>query len=175
MQKTARHQAWDRCASHTLLRLTKDIIRDILFNIMRVILDTNILVAGLCSKRGASHGLLRHALARSLHLLAAPALWLEYESVLKRPEIQRMHGLSGGEVDVFLDALAILAEPVSLHYRWRPQLRDPKDEMVLETALNANADALVTFNQRDFLPAADHFGLRLLSPATCLSLLEGMP
>lgn len=114
-------------------------------------------------------------MVRRLHLLAAPALWLEYESVLKRPEMQRMHGLSGSDVDVFLDALAILVEPVSLHYRWRPQLRDPKDEMVLETALNASADALVTFNQRDFLPAAEHFGLRLLLPATCLALLKGMP
>ena len=142
---------------------------------MRVVFDSNILVAGLCSKRGASHGLLRHALVRRLHLLAAPALWLEYESVLKRPEMQRMHGLSGSDVDVFLDALAILVEPVSLHYRWRPQLRDPKDEMVLDTALNASAHALVTFNQRDFLPAAEHFGLRLLLPATCLALLKGMP
>lgn len=105
-------------------------------------------------------------------MLAAPALWLEYESVLKRPEIGRMHGLGAGEVNVLLDALAILVEPVSMNYLWRPQLRDPKDEMVLEIALNAGADALVTFNRRDFLPAAEHFHLRLLSPAACLALLE---
>lgn len=144
-------------------------------NIMRVVLDTNILVAGLSSRRGASHELLRLALAQRLRILAAPALWLEYESVLKRQDIQRMHGLSGIEVDRFLDALAILVEPVSMNYLWRPQLRDPKDEMVLETALNAGADALVTFNQRDFQPAADNFRLRLLLPAACLLLMEETP
>ncbi len=86
-----------------------------------------------------------------------------------------MHGLSGIEIDRFLDALAILVEPVSMNYLWRPQLRDPKDEMVLETALNACADALVTFNQRDFQPAADNFRLRLLLPAACLLLMEETP
>lgn len=142
---------------------------------MRVVLDTNILVAGLVSQRGASHLLLRHALARRLHLLAAPALWLEYESVLKRPEIRQMHGLPERDVDTLMDALAIVVEPVSINYLWRPQLRDAKDEMVLETALNGGADALVTFNQRDFLPAAQRFHLPLLSPANCLALLEKTP
>lgn len=142
---------------------------------MRAVLDTNVLVAGLSSRQGASHQLLRHALAQRLRVLAAPALWLEYEDVLKRPDIQRLHGLPHPQVDAFLDALATVVEPVPLHYAWRPQLRDPKDEMVLEAALNAGADALVTFNQRDFLPAAQHFQLRLLSPAHCLALLEKTP
>lgn len=149
-----------------------NIFGSIIGNIMRAVLDTNILVAGLSSRRGASHGLLRHVLGRRLRILAAPALWLEYEAVLKRPEIRRMHGLSETDVDTFLDALAILVEPVSMNYLWRPQLCDPKDEMVLETALNAGADALVTFNQRDFRPASERFALRLLLPAECLALLE---
>jgi len=83
-----------------------------------------------------------------------------------------MHGLSMDGVDNFLDALALLVEPVDLHYLWRPQLNDPADEMVLETALNARADALVTFNLRDFSAAAKRFGLHLLTPAECLSVLE---
>lgn len=141
-------------------------------NIMRVVIDTNILVAGLTSQRGASHALLRLVLDRRLRLLAAPALWLEYEDVLKRPEIRRGHGLSVEEVDCFLDALAMLVEPVAIRYLWRPQLRDPKDEMVLETALNAHADALVTFNLKDFTHAAELFNLRLLPPSGCLALLE---
>jgi putative PIN family toxin of toxin-antitoxin system len=142
---------------------------------MRVVLDTNVLVAGLSSRRGASHALLRHVLNRRLTILAAPALWLEYEDVLKRADIRRLHQLSGAEVDAFLDALAILTEPVNIHFRWRPQLRDAKDEMVLETALNAGAQALVTFNRRDFQPACSRFGLRLLQPAECLTLLETSP
>jgi predicted nucleic acid-binding protein len=114
-------------------------------------------------------------LNRRLTILAAPALWLEYEDVLKRADIRRLHQLSSAEVDAFLDALAILTEPVNIHFRWRPQLRDAKDEMVLETALNASAEALVTFNQRDFHPACMRFGLRLLQPAECLTLLETSP
>jgi len=106
-------------------------------------------------------------------MLASPVLWLEYEAVLKRPEIRRMHGLSPAGVDDVLDALAILVEPVSLHYRWRPQLRDPADEMVLDTALNGGAHKLVTFNVRDFYPVAmTRFGLAVLTPAECLLLLE---
>ncbi|MCL1962345.1 MAG: putative toxin-antitoxin system toxin component, PIN family [Desulfovibrionaceae bacterium] len=142
---------------------------------MRVVLDTNILVAGLHSRQGASHALLGQVLARRLQIVAAPALWLEYEDVLKRPDIQHMHRLSNQEIDFFLDALSILVEPVSMNYLWRPQLRDPKDEIFLETALNAGVDALVTFNQRDFQPAADNFRLPLLFPAACLARLEKTP
>jgi putative PIN family toxin of toxin-antitoxin system len=139
---------------------------------MRVVLDTNVLVAALSSKRGASYALMRHVESRRLIPLSSPALWLEYEAVLKRPEIRAMHGLTVSRVDDFLDAFAILVTPVSLYYRWRPQLPDPKDEMVFETALNAHADALISFNRRDFVQAARRFALRLSSPAECLILLE---
>jgi predicted nucleic acid-binding protein len=61
-------------------------------------------------------------------------------------------------------------EPVHLNYLWRPQLRDPNDEMVLETALNAAADALVTFNIKDFADAAKRFSLKLVTPAECIKL-----
>ena len=69
---------------------------------------------------------------------------------------------------IYLDALAFLAEPVEIHYRWRPQLRDAGDEMVLESAVNGSADALVTFNRRDFENAASQFGIEVLLPAEAL-------
>ena len=71
----------------------------------------------------------------------------------------------------FLDALCLLAEPVHLHYLWRPQLRDPADEMVLETALNGRADGLVTLNVRDFVPA-ERFRLAVLTLAAFLAQLR---
>lgn len=86
-----------------------------------------------------------------------------------------MHKLSVADVDEFLDGLAILVEPVNMSYLWRPQLRDPKDEMVLETALNGRADALVTFNRSDFRPAAAKFLLPVLLPGECLARLEEAP
>jgi predicted nucleic acid-binding protein len=74
-------------------------------------------------------------------------------------------GLTTQDVQVFLDALTVIAEPVSIHFTWRPQLTDPADEMVLETAINGQAKALVTFNQRDFGKAPAAFGIELLLPS----------
>jgi predicted nucleic acid-binding protein len=73
-------------------------------------------------------------------------------------------GLSDREVDIFWDALVALARPVETHFTWRPQLRDPADEMVLEAAINGRADALVMFNVADFGASLSHFGIELLLP-----------
>lgn len=136
----------------------------------RFVLDTNILVTALCNRDGASHLLIRRALADEITLLASPPLWLEYEAVLKRPEIRLRHGISLENLDILMDTLAAHVEPVHLSYLWRPQLRDPNDEMVLETALNGAADALVTFNIKDFADAAVRFKLKLVTPAECIKL-----
>ena len=140
-----------------------------------VLLDTHVLVAALTSSRGASHALLQAVGTARLRMAASPAVWLEYESVLKRDEIRRLHGFSIHQVDAFLSALAVWVEPVSLHYIWRPQLRDPGDEMVLEAAVNARVHALVTSNVKDFSMAAPKFGLAVKTPAQALSLLEDAP
>lgn len=136
----------------------------------RFVLDTNVLVTAMCNRNGASHLLIRWALADKISLLASPPLWLEYEAVLKRPEIRLRHGISIENLDTVMDTLAAHVEPVHLSYLWRPQLRDPNDEMVLETALNAAADALVTFNTKDFADAARRFSLKLVTPAECIKL-----
>jgi len=138
----------------------------------RAVFDTSLIVAGLTSRRGASHALLRQAFDGRFALLASPPLWLEYEAVLKREESKRLHRFGDKDVDDFLDALAGVAEPVHFHYLWRPQLSDPKDEMVLETAMNGQADALVTFNIRDFKVAMKHLDPQLLTPSQFLSYLE---
>ena len=95
--------------------------------------------------------------------LASVPLMLEYEAVLKRPEHLAAGGRSTTMTDDFLDALCLYIEPVHLHYLWRPQTRDANDEMVLETALNGRADALVTLNAGDFAAAA-RFRLPVLTP-----------
>jgi putative PIN family toxin of toxin-antitoxin system len=136
----------------------------------RLVLDTNVLVTALCNRSGASHLLIRWALTDRITLLSSPALWLEYEAVIKRPEIRLRHGISLENLDIVLDTLASHVEPVHLNFLWRPQLRDPNDEMVLETALNAGAEALVTFNTKDFSEAANRFNLKLVTPAECIKL-----
>lgn len=139
---------------------------------IRAVLDTHILVAGLSSQRGASFALLTHALNRRFELVASPALWLEYEAVLKRREIMSLHGLAASDVDDILNALAEVVTPVQSHFLWRPQLRDPNDEMVLEAAVNGHADHLVTLNVRDFTLAATRWQIKLLAPGPFLRLLE---
>ena len=131
---------------------------------LRLVLDTNMIVAALRSSDGASAELLRMLRKGKFAFLATPALFLEYEDVLKRPEQQLAHGLNLDQVDQYLGALATMCEPVTLHFSWRPQLRDAADEMVLEAAVNGQADAIVTFNQKDFHPAAEMFGLQILPP-----------
>jgi putative PIN family toxin of toxin-antitoxin system len=115
-----------------------------------LVLDTDVLVAALRSNISASRRLLLGALEYRFELLLSVPLMLEYLAVLTRPEHLAACGLTGGEVDRVLDDLASVARPVRLAFRWRPRLRDPSDDMVLETAVNGNANAIVTFNLRDF-------------------------
>jgi putative PIN family toxin of toxin-antitoxin system len=138
----------------------------------RVILDTSVVVAGLRSRTGASNALLKHVAEGRLIPLVSTALFLEYEDVLNRPENRLATRMSADDVEGFLAALASAAEPVEVNFRWRPQLSDPKDELVLEAAVNGQADALVTHNIRDFGPATRLFGLRVLPPRDLLKELE---
>lgn len=121
-------------------------------------------VAALRSPGGASAAIVRLARQGGATLLISVALALEYEAVCSRPEHRLGAGLSEHQVNVFVDAIVALAEPVPVHFLWRPQLRDPCDEMVLEVAINGEADALVTFNTRDFGNVPGHFGVDLMLP-----------
>ncbi|MGA2878602.1 MAG: putative toxin-antitoxin system toxin component, PIN family [Bryobacteraceae bacterium] len=131
---------------------------------MRLILDTDVVVAAMRSPSGASAAIIRLARRGRVTLMVSVALALEYEAVCNRIEHRIAAELNEAEVNVFVDAIIALAEPVSMHFLWRPQLRDPCDEMVLEAAINGEADALVTFNAKDFGNVPDHFGVELLLP-----------
>jgi putative PIN family toxin of toxin-antitoxin system len=140
--------------------------------VFRAVLDTSVLVAALRSRTGASNALLEQVARETVRPLVSTALFLEYEDVLKRAENRLATGMSEEDVDGFLAALASGEEPVEVNFRWRPQLSDPKDELVLEAAVNGEADALVTHNVRDFGRAARLFGLRVLLPRQVLKELE---
>ena len=105
------------------------------------------------------------ALDGGLVLLASVPLMIEYEAVLTRPEQIEAIGLDVGEVNEILDAVARVCTPVALRFLWRPRLKDPADEMVLETAVNGGADWLVTFDQRHLAEAARDFGIRAIVPS----------
>lgn len=131
---------------------------------MRTVFDTNVLVAALRSDRGASRKLLLAALDRRIEVLISVPIMLEYEAVLTRAEHLAASGLTISETNSVLDALAAVAEPVALRFLWRPSLKDPADEMVLETAVNGRAGRLVTFDVRHLRSAAGRFGIRTLPP-----------
>lgn len=140
-----------------------------------VLIDTNVLVAGLTSSKGASYAVLQAVSVGKLRIVASTALWLEYESVLKRDEIRALHGFSSKQIDKLLFALAVWVQPVMLHYLWRPQLRDPGDELVLEAAVNGHAKSIITHNTRDFALVAPKFGVRVLTPAQTILMMEKKP
>lgn len=136
---------------------------------MRLVIDTSVLVAAIRSNQGRSNRLLTAALQRQCVLLASVPLMLEYEAVLTRAEHLAASGLTREEVGILLDAVAAVAEPVRLSFLWRPQLADPDDDMVLEAAVNGQADVIATFNTRDFAEPTRRFGIAVKSPGACLS------
>ena len=137
-------------------------------SVRRVVLDTNILVAGLRSRDGASFSVLNLVAVGHITPLVTTALFLEYEDVLRRPEQMDVIRLAPAQLDRFLAEFAALAEPVDVHFVWRPQLADVKDELVLEAAINGRADALVTHNLRDFGEPAKRLGIRSITPGRLL-------
>lgn len=130
---------------------------------MRLVLDTNVLVAAMRSPRGASGAVLRAARIGALTMVASPSLFLEYEAVLTRAEHLEAARLSIREAHLLLDTLAAILTPAAGQL-WRPLLRDPDDEMVIEAAINGSADAIVTFETRTFAAPAAAFGIEVLTP-----------
>ena len=135
---------------------------------MRCVLDTSALVSGLRSRNGASFALLRLIAAKRVVPLLSIALFLEYEDALKREEQRMHHGFSLEEIDDLLGELAALAEPVDVHFRWRPQTTDPSDEFVIEAAVNGRAEMIVTHNVRHLEGPARRFGIPVFRPGEVL-------
>ena len=112
------------------------------------------------------------ALAAEFTLLLSVPLVLQYEAVLKREEHRAVHTLTDAELDQMIGALVRVAEPIQIRFLWRPMLSDPSDDMVLETAVNGQADLLVTFNLDDFARATRMFAHRTLRPREALHLVR---
>jgi putative PIN family toxin of toxin-antitoxin system len=139
---------------------------------VRVVLDTSVLVAAIRSTDGASGVLVQAVLMGSLRPLVSVPLVLEYEAVLTRPEHLAVSGLAAEGAMVIVKAFCKMGEPVHLAHRLRPQLQDPNDEFVLETAFYGNAEAIVTFNEKDFQPAATSLGIETVSPGKALERMR---
>ena len=136
---------------------------------MRTVRDTSVLITALRSSSGAAAEAVRLALRGELTALMDLKLACEYRDVALRPEQLQVSGKSQAETAASLDALEAIAEPVYVALQHRPLSPDPNDDMVLDVAINGNADAIVTNNTKHFRNAAERFHLDVLTPAELLS------
>lgn len=135
---------------------------------VRLVLDTDVLVAALRSRHGASWVWLDAVLGGQVTLLVSVPVILEYEAVLTRPAQLSESGFSADEVRTLIATLCRLGQPVPIWFSWRPAVRDPNDDMFVELAINGQADRLLSFNIKDYDGAA-RFGIRVLPPGPALA------
>lgn len=138
----------------------------------QIVLDTNVLVAAQRSRRGASSLLLSLVGTGAFGLHLSVPLALEYEAVLTRQ--RKDLGLSLEDVAAVVDALCALAIPHRIHFLWRPYLRDPADEHILELAVAARCDHIVTYNRKNFA-GAERFGVAVTDPRAFLQKIGAIP
>ena len=129
-------------------------------------------VAAMRSPAGASAAILRSIRGGHATLILSVPLAIEYEAVCQQGEHRLAAGLSKQQVDIFVTVMIATAEPVETHFLWRPQLRDPGDEMVLEAAVNGRTEVLVTFNLRDYGETPNRFGVELLLPRIAIERIR---
>jgi putative PIN family toxin of toxin-antitoxin system len=135
-------------------------------------MDTSVLVAAWRSRNGASYALLKHLREGDFEIAVSVPLVVEYEAVLVRHLL--VGEQSSEDVDVFIDYLCLVAKKQDIFYLWRPFLRDPDDDMLLELAVAARCEGIVTHNVRDF-EGIEKFGLQVFTPATFLMKVRGAP
>jgi putative PIN family toxin of toxin-antitoxin system len=133
----------------------------------KVVIDTNVLVAALRSKRGASYKLLISLVDDHYIPCVSVPLYLEYESVLKRPGL--VESLSHQEIDDVLNYFLSRSSLRKIFFLWRPFLKDPKDDHVLEVAVESQSKYIVTFNVRDF-HGIEKFGIQAITPQEFLQV-----
>jgi putative PIN family toxin of toxin-antitoxin system len=132
---------------------------------MKIVIDTNVLVAALRSRRGASFKLVSFLPTDKFSIFNSVPLVLEYEDALMRLESP---AITEQDIRDFVDFLCEIGHHQEIFFLWRPFLPDPSDDHVLEVAVAAGCDAIVTYNKRDF-EGIERFGLRILDPRELLS------
>jgi len=132
----------------------------------QIVIDTNVIVAGLRSRQGASHRLLSLIDAGHFEVHVSVPLVLEYEDVLNRQSL----GFSTEDIQDVLDYLCLVSIRHEVYFLWRPHLNDPNDDLVLELAVAAGCDYIVTFNERDFRNVGQ-FGLQAVRPVELLRII----
>jgi len=137
--------------------------------IYKIVIDTNVIVSALKSRNGFSFKLLSIIDDAKIKIAVSVPLILEYEDAVKRNKLKMK--LSKEDVDAILDYICLVSEKRKIFYLWRPYLKDPKDDMVLELAVESESDYIISFNKKDFI-GIDKFNLQVITPKEFLSTLE---
>jgi putative PIN family toxin of toxin-antitoxin system len=138
----------------------------------QIVVDTNVLIASLRSRRGASFRLLSLLAGETFKLNVSVPLVLEYEDAAKKL-VGEIH-LTENDIDDILDYICTKATHRKIYYLWRPFLKDPKDDMVLELAVASRCDFLVTYNKDDF-KGIERFGLQAVTAREFLQKIGELP
>lgn len=140
---------------------------------MRVVFDTSVLVAAIHSRRGASFSLISSIPSDRFQICLSIALYAEWQDVLSRPE-HLPPGRTAEDALGFLRYLASHAWLQDIFFLWRPYLRDPDDDMILELAFAANCQYVVTHNIRDFA-GSEQLGIAAVTPREFLRVIRENP
>jgi len=138
-------------------------------SIPNIVIDTNVVIAALRSKRGASSKLLSMIGTKKFEIHDSVPLILEYEDVLQRQRGEL--GLSAEDTSALIDSLCVLAHHHNIYFLWRPLLPDANDELVLELAVSAGCNYVVTHNLADF-KGIEKFGIRAVTPGEFLKIIK---
>lgn len=140
---------------------------------IKVVVDTNILVAGLIGAKGPNREILRLCLQGELQPCIGNALYLEYQDLLNRDNIQALCNQTSVTLQEFLDGFSAICKPVTARYLWRPNLTDEADNHLIELAIAAQAKYIITNNTRDFAGAElKRLGYEVIQPEQLLRLLR---
>lgn len=140
---------------------------------IRVVVDTNVLVAGLIGGKGPNREVLRRCLQGDLQPFVGNALYLEYQDLLNRPKIQSLCNRTSVALQEFLDGFAQICSAIDARYLWRPNLKDEADNHVVELAIAASAAYIITNNVSDFAHAElKRLGYEVVIPEQLLRLLR---
>ena len=129
---------------------------------MQVVIDTNILIASLYSRRGYAYALFSQINNGNFGINLSTPLVLEYEDVAKRMVTKL--AISIQDIDAIIDYICSVGNQHKVFYLWRPFLKDPKDDMVLELAVAAKCDYIITYNKKDFKHVKSQFGISIVTP-----------
>jgi len=127
----------------------------------KVVIDTNVFIAALRSNRGASYKLLFEINKDKFEQYISVPLIFEYESIAKR-EIKNLN-LTIEHIDSILDMICRISNKCKIFFLWRPFLKDPKDDFILELAIESNSNYIITYNKKDFKDV-HRFGIQVLTP-----------